>query len=159
MIDSILKRRPEPVQTNKIILSDQIITDKPEVQAHIRSHFMSWTRKNPPDPNYAHEWDEAYLPLKKIDPTIFKPLTQPISLTELQETINKAPKNKATGPLAIVNEILQHLPNSALTLLLEIFNNCMHLGKTPKQWLRANICLFPKNKNTNTISVQQDPSH
>src|SRR5260363_78156 len=139
MIDSILKRRPEPVRTNKIILPDQIITDKPEVQAHIHFHFMSWTRKNPPDPNYAHEWDEVYLLLKKIDPTIFKPLTQPISFTELQETINKASKNKATGPLAISNEILQHLPNLALTLLLEIFNNCMHLSETPKQWLRANI--------------------
>jgi len=146
MIDSILKRRPEPVRTNKIILPDQIITNKPEVQAHIRSHFMSWTRKNPPDPAYGHGWDDVYLPLKNIDPTIYEPLTQSISFSELQKTIENAPKNKATGPLAISNEILQHLPNSALNALLEIFNNCMHLNETPKQWLRANIWPIPKRQ-------------
>jgi len=146
MIDSILKRRPDPVRTNKIILPDQVLTDRSEIKTHIRSHFMSWTRNNPPDSTHEQEWEEAYLPIDKIDPVIYEPLTRPITITELQETIYKTPKDKATGPLAIANEILQHLPQSALAILLKIFNHCITLSETPKQWLRANIWPIPKKQ-------------
>ena len=58
MIDSILQKKTEAVRTDKIILPDQVITDKEEIKQHVRSHFRSWTRHNPPQEDYKAEWEE-----------------------------------------------------------------------------------------------------
>src|SRR5260363_256714 len=125
MLDSILQRRSEPIRTNKIILPDHIIIEKQKVKEHIRRHFKLWTKANPQDTSQQTEWEEIYQPIAKIDPTIYKSTTEPIMMNELQQTLSLTPKNKATGPLPISNEILQHLPASALNILLTIFNNCL----------------------------------
>src|SRR5260363_242249 len=125
MLDSILQRRSEPIRTDKIILPDRIIIEKQEVKEHIRRHFKLWTKANPQDTSQQTEWEEIYQPIAKIDPTIYKSTTEPITMNELQQTLSLTPKNKATGPLPISNEILQHLPASALNILLTIFNNCL----------------------------------
>ena len=149
MIDSILQKRTEVVRTDKIILPDQIITDRNEIKQHIRSHFSLWTKHNPPLEDLKAEWEETYSPIKKIDPTIYDLLSQAITLEELTDTISNAPRAKATGPNLIANEILQHLPRSALNFLLLIFNKCLELNIVPEQWLKANIWPIPKKPKYN----------
>ena len=133
MLDSILKHRSDLVRTDRIILTNQIITDKHEVLEHVRTHFENWTKANPPNEEVEDDWKEAYLPLANIDPSIYESLTHAISLDEIQSTIDNAPKNKATGPSSIPNEVLLHLPISAIKILQKIFNSCLRLNHTPKQ--------------------------
>src|SRR5260364_61324 len=149
MLDSILQRRSEPIKTDKSILSDQVITEKQEVKEHIRRHFKLWTKTNPPNTNWQAEWEEIYHPIKKINPTIYEPVSEPITMEELQQTISLTPKNKANGPLPISNEILQHLPTSALDILLSIFNNSLKLNCVPDKWLQANVWPIPQKKTYN----------
>jgi len=149
MLDSILQRRSEPIKTDKIILPDRVITEKQEVKEHIRRHFKLWTKTNPPNINWQAEWEEIYHPIKKINPTIYEPVSEPITMEELRQTISLTPKNKATGPLPISNEILQHLPTSALDILLSIFNNSLRLNCVPDRWLQANVWPIPKKKTYN----------
>jgi hypothetical protein len=52
--------------------------------------------------------------------------------------------NKATGPQGISNEMLKHLNESSLRILLNIFNACLKLQQIPKAWKQANI--FPISK-------------
>src|SRR5690242_13117726 len=125
MLDSILQKRAEPVNFEKIILSDEIITDKNQIKEAVCSHFNSWTKSNPPNDTYWEEWKSTYSPINNIQENIYNNLLTPITITELQQTIKLAPRKKATGPLGISNEALQHLPLSALTSLLNIMNNCL----------------------------------
>jgi len=112
ILDSILKRKSEPVRTDKIILPDRVLTEKQEVKDHIQSHFRTWTRQNPLDtnPDLIKQWEGVYHSIETIDPNIYQYLMEPIQLEELKSTINNTPKGKATRPLAIANGVLQHLP-------------------------------------------------
>ena len=49
MLDSILKHRSDPVRTDRIILTKQIITDKHEALEHVYTHFKNWTKANLPN--------------------------------------------------------------------------------------------------------------
>ncbi|KAF0559382.1 hypothetical protein F8M41_006136 [Gigaspora margarita] len=112
MLDSILQRKTDPVCTYKIILSDKILSERKDILEHIRRHSKIWTKHNPSDTSYKAEWKEDYLLLKCVDPSIYNNATEEITIEELTDTISKSPKDKATGPFAIPNEVLQHLPPS-----------------------------------------------
>ncbi|CAG8770312.1 10959_t:CDS:1, partial [Gigaspora rosea] len=49
MLDSILQRKAEPVQTDKVILPNKILLEKNEVLQHIKSYSKTWTKLNPTD--------------------------------------------------------------------------------------------------------------
>ena len=149
MLDSILKRRAEPVSFEKIILPDKIITDKKEIKEATQLHHKNWTKHNPSSSEEWKNWESTYLPLKNIQNSIYKDLLSPITITELEQTIKTAPKGKATGPLGIANEVLQHLPPSALSYLLNILNSCLLQEIIPDQWLQANIWPIPKKQYYN----------
>jgi len=149
MLDSILQRKAEPVRTDKVILPDKILLDKEEILQHIRSHSKTWTKCNPTNTTLENEWEEEYLPLKNILPSIYSNLTHDITLQELKETIENSPNNKAPGPLAIPNEVIKHLPENALHFLLKILNACLQIEMVPDQWLNSNIWLIPKKDRYN----------
>ena len=48
MLDSILQRKAEPVQTDKVILPDKILLNKEEILQHIRSHSKTWLNVTQP---------------------------------------------------------------------------------------------------------------
>jgi hypothetical protein len=149
MLDSILKRRAEPVNFEKIIFPNKILTDKNEIKEATRLHFKNWTKENPPNNTNWKKWKSTYNPLDNIKSNIYNNLLFLISISELEQTIKEAPKRKATGPLGIANKVLQHLPSSALLLLLEIFNKCLIQECIPDQWLQANIWPIPKKQHYN----------
>src|SRR5260364_201836 len=143
--------KSSPVRTDKIILPDRVLTEKQEIKDHIRTHFKTWTRTNPPstDPALIREWEDSYQLINSIHGRIYSTILDPISLEELESTIQFAPKGNTPGPLTITNEVLQHLPTSAKRNLLLILNTCLQLNKVPNQWLRANIWPIPKKPNYN----------
>src|SRR6185295_13745180 len=122
MLDSILQRRAKPISYEKVITADSIITNQEEIKEAVRTHFKNWTKKNPSNDALWKEWKPFYSPLQHIHNDIYNTLLSPISTTELKQTINSAPKGKATGPSRIANEVLQQLPLSAFSILLNILN-------------------------------------
>ena len=60
-----------------------------------------------------------------------------ITMPELKKSIKKLKKKKSPGPDNITNEMLQHLGNSALGTLLDIFNLSWRQGKVSQCWKEA----------------------
>ena len=127
MINSILKQQKDRISFEKIICSDTVITKPQQIKKAASTHFQNWTKSNPANNSLWPEWEKYYTPLKNTRSYIYQPLTKPITLEEITNTIKEAPKNKTTGSLGISNEMLQHLPSLALMHLLQIFNTCLQL--------------------------------
>ena len=149
MINSILKCNQKQVSIDKIITADRIINDPEEIKQATKDHFNNWTKHNPTNPDFEHEWTHFLQPLPHINPNIYSELTQQITMSELTETINSSPLHKATGPSGISNEMLQHLPVIGKQILLNIFNACLSIEKTPNSWGHANLWAISKKQHYN----------
>ena len=55
-----------------------------------------------------------------------------ITMPELQKAIKKLKKKKSQGSDNITNEMIQHLRNTALQKLLDIFNLSWSSGQVPQ---------------------------
>ena len=76
-----------------------------------------------------------------------------ITLSELRKSINKLKKKKSLGPDNIANEMLSHLDNSSLKILLNIFNLIWSQGRVPQIWKEAIMMpILKKGKNRSNIS-------
>src|SRR5205085_1942158 len=80
-------------------------------------------------------------------------LNEDITLTELKECIKAAPTYKATGPQHISNEMLKHLNDTTLTVLLHILNSCLQIQNIPVSW-KHNL-IYPISKKE-TFTGQLD---
>src|SRR5260364_2490 len=119
----------------KVILPDIVITDKAEIKEHFRLHFKHWKHRNPRNEEFQNNtWIDAYKPLDRINPNIYTNVLEPISMEEMINTINTAPKKKAIEPSGISNEILQHLPKIALIHMNQMMNDCLKFKIVPDQW-------------------------
>ena len=75
------------------------------------------------------------------------------SLTELTDALSKA-HDSSPGPDDIHYQLLKHLPSSALSILLEIYNSIWATGNIPKSWKEATVIPIPKPDKDHT-----DPSN
>ena len=73
----------------------------------------------------------------------------PFSILELKESLSKAHDTSA-GPDEIHYQLLKHLPSTALTVLLELYNNIWNTGNVPKSWKEATVIPVPKPGKDNT---------
>ena len=138
MINSILKRDQDKINYDKVITADSIITDPTQIKEAVSEHFRNWTKANPTDTSCWKEWQPYYTPQENIHPTTYEPLLEPFTLEELTTVINEAPKNKATGPNGISNELIQHIPAPSLDILLQLFNACLRWNKFQNNgWLQT----------------------
>ena len=64
-----------------------------------------------------------------------------ITMPELKKSIKKLKKKKPPGPDNITNKMLQHLGNSALGTLLNIFNLSWRQGQVPQ--CRKEVIMMP----------------
>ena len=67
----------------------------------------------------------------------------PFSILEFKESLSKAHDTSA-GPDEIHYQLLKHLPSTALTVLLELYNNIWNTGNVPKSWKEATVIPLPK---------------
>ena len=67
----------------------------------------------------------------------------PFSMTELRQSLQKA-NNSATGLDQVHYQLLTHLPNSALPILLKVFNHVWESGCFPPSWREAIVIPIPK---------------
>ena len=75
------------------------------------------------------------------------------SLSELKTALSKA-HDTATGPDDIHYQLLKHLPETCLKILLDIYNHIWESGKFPSCWHNATIVPIPKPGKDHT-----DPSN
>lgn len=67
----------------------------------------------------------------------------PFRLEELKDALLKS-NNSTAGPDDIHYQFLTHLPESALNVLLNIFNNIWSNGRFPSSWREATVIPIPK---------------
>ena len=147
MINSILQRQTDPVVLNNIIHPDKVLTEPQEIKKEIKKHFEEWTKSNPTNNNYWNEWQKQYMPQKRINKSWYNATFDPITIHELQTNIEESPNRKATGLQQISNEMLKHLDDHTLNLLLKIFNACLILNTISKMWKLSNIYPISKKQN------------
>ncbi|CAG2211109.1 unnamed protein product [Mytilus edulis] len=71
-----------------------------------------------------------------------------ITMSEMKQSIRKLKEKKSPGPDNITNEMLQHLGNSSLNTLLDIFNLSWRQGQVPQCWKEAIMMpILKKGKN------------
>jgi potassium voltage-gated channel Eag-related subfamily H protein 8 len=68
---------------------------------------------------------------------------RPFSLDELTKEFDKA-HDTACGPDDIHDQLLKHLPESALQVLLDLMNDIWETGDFPSIWKLANVIPIPK---------------
>ena len=68
---------------------------------------------------------------------------KPLSMEELRDALRRAHDTSA-GPDEIHYQLLKHLPDASLLLLLNIFNNIWLSGVFPSDWRKAIVIPIPK---------------
>ena len=67
----------------------------------------------------------------------------PFSVTELRQSLQRV-NDSATGLDQVHYQLLTHLPNSALSVLLKVYNHVWESGCFPPSWLEAVVIPVPK---------------
>ena len=67
----------------------------------------------------------------------------PFSVTELRQSLQKA-NDSATGLDQVHYQLLIHFPNSALPVLLKVYNHVWESGCFPPSWREAVVISIPK---------------
>ena len=67
----------------------------------------------------------------------------PFSVTELRQSLQRA-SDSATGLDQVRYQLLTHLPNSALSVLLKVYNHVWKSGCFPPSWREAVVIPIPK---------------
>ena len=82
-----------------------------------------------------------------------------ITMPELRKLINILKTKKSPDPDNIANEMLQHLGNSSLEILLNIFNLSWTQGQVPQIWKEATMMpILKKGKNKSKVSSYRPKS-
>ena len=71
-------------------------------------------------------------------------MTDPFSIKELKDALNKTKTKKAPGPDGIAGEMLKHLGACPRAVLLKIFNHSWIKGGVPAVWKEAIVIPVPK---------------
>lgn len=68
-----------------------------------------------------------------------------VEIHEVKEIIKKLKINSAAGRDKISNEMITHLPESAVENLTALVNKCLECGDIPEEWTQYDVCLIPKS--------------
>ena len=121
---------------NHLKVNGNLITDKKEV-AEILAKNLS---KNSSTDNYSDQFQRIKM-LKEKRHLDFSSL--PFSVAELKQSLQRA-NDSATGLDQVHYQLLTHLPNSALSVLLKVYNHVWESGCFPPSWREAVVIPIPK---------------
>ena len=128
---------------NHLKVNGNLITDKKEV-AEVLAKNLS---KNSSTDNYSDEFQRIKT-LKEKRRLDFSSKNEeeynlPFSVTELRQSLQRA-NDSATGLDQVHYQLLTHLPNSALSVLLKVYNHVWESGCFPPSWREAVVIPIPK---------------
>ena len=91
---------------------------------------------------------EVHDAMQKVSTEVHDAMQTDLTINELKKAIKQLKKKKSPGPDNITNEMLQHLGDTALHKLLDIFNLSWKQGQVPQCWKEARmIPVLKKGKN------------
>lgn len=123
---------------------DSVITDPTAIATAFGEYYASLASP-PADPPQSHIIPPPDLLEKAI------PLNSPLSLRELKMALRQL-KSTAPGPDNIPPQLLQHLPRSSLTSLLDLFNRSFEQGTIPTLWRHSIVLpILKKDKSPGYI--------
>ncbi|KAG1705494.1 RNA-directed DNA polymerase from mobile element jockey [Nymphon striatum] len=100
--------------------------------------------------SYKNRAESHQLDFKTTNTEVYN---QVFSLEELRRSL-RASKDTSPGPDSIHYQMLKHLPDCSLALILNIFNTIWITGAIPLSWLEATVIPIPKPGKDHT-----DPSN
>ncbi|KAG1713961.1 RNA-directed DNA polymerase from mobile element jockey [Nymphon striatum] len=100
--------------------------------------------------SYKNRAESHQLDFKTTNTEVYN---QVFSLEELRRSL-RASKDTSPGPDSIHYQMLKHLPDCSLALMLNIFNTIWITGAIPSSWLEATVIPIPKPGKDHT-----DPSN
>jgi len=95
--------------------------------------LTTWLSEPSPDP-----------PPWSLDSAIPMSITQPISLDELEATIQSFPNNRAPGPSLPTIEVYKRLPPPIMIILLHTMNSILVSHEYPDAWRPSQLILLNK---------------
>ena len=126
-------------------------------KSDIANTLASTISKNSSSSNYVPAF-QRYQKVQEKQPLNFKSdngedYNEHFSISELKTALSKA-HDTATGPDDIHYQLLKHLPEPCLEILLHVFNHIWETGDFPSCWHNATIVPIPKPGKDHT-----DPSN
>jgi hypothetical protein len=103
---------------------------------------------------YYPEWESEYKPKSHIQPQWYNKLTTPITIEELQNTINSRSNKSAPGLTGIPYLAFKKLSKNSLLYINDLLNNILQTGQIPSEWKSGSIYPIPKPKDwENNINI------
>ena len=134
-------------------VDDNILTSKTDISNKIAETIS----KNSSSANYTPEFQKHQNIQEKVNLSFRSDNSEDyndiFSLDELKSSLNKA-HDTASGPDDVHYQLLKHLPDSCLIVLLDIFNQIWQDDQFPPSWHQATVIPVPKPGKDHT-----DPSN
>ena len=143
MIRKISGKSKAPSYTHLNTCRETKATSKEDIANTLGETFL----KNSSSQNYSEKFKHIKMQQEKNNIN-FKSLNNeeynnPFNLLELIDAIKKS-NDTATGLDEVHYQMLNHLPNNALSTILHIFNDIWATGVFPESWRLATIISIPK---------------
>ena len=126
------------MKKNAILISD------PKEQANYLAESFS---KNSSSQNYSNSFQKIKDRKERNPPNFFSDNSEnynkPFLLNELKDALNKS-NETAAGPDGLYYQLLTHLPQDCLKILLQLLNTIWLSGKIPSSWKEATVVPIPK---------------
>ena len=153
---TLIKRKKESTQVNKIRNEKEVIADTTEIQKIIRDYYKQ---------HYANKMDN----LKEMDKFLEKHnllrlnqeeiehISRTITSTEIETVIKNLPTNKSPGPDGFTGEFYQTFREELTSILLKLFQKIAEGGIHPNSFFKATITLIPKTDKVITKKENYRP--
>ena len=128
---------------NHLKVNGNLITDKKEVAEILAKNLSKYSSTE----NYPDEFQRIKI-LKEKRRLDFSSKNEeeynlPFSVTELRQSLQRA-NDSVTGLDQVLYQLLTHLPNTALSVLLKVYNHVWEYGCIPPSWREAVVIPIPK---------------
>ena len=156
MVRKISGKNKAPTVNHLKKSNSESVTDQKDIADYLAQTFS----KNSSSNNYSKQF-QNFKNVQEKTKLNFKSNNEeqyniPFSLQELRESLSKA-HDTASGPDQIHYQLLKHLPDTALLILLTIFNRIWDDGELPSSWKEAIIIPIPKPGKDNSDPLNYRP--
>lgn len=124
---------------NSLTYEGRIISTNEDIANALAKTYEKYSSNSNYDKTFCHlkQQEENKTPII-INEDNNSPLNQPLTRTEFEDALSNL-KNASPGPDDIPAIFIRNLPDTAKTLLLEIYNTIWLQHKFPKSWTEATI--------------------
>lgn len=151
-----IQGKGKPTSIKHLNKNNKKVTSKKDIADTLAENFS----KNSSSDNYTSKFkklktDQEKQKLKFNSDNTEK-YNSKFSLTELVDALSKA-HDTSPGPDNIHYQLLKHLPNSSLQILLRCFNHIWDTGNIPQSWKEATVIPIPKPDKDHTNPTNYRP--